>query len=395
MPLGPCAGAAHHSAGGSASRTRAMPPQRHRALSDRLRVRRTGASVDPGTPPRRRGTVTRCSGPWDCGSITRPSVLRSSKRCGRPTEPNVHGDALRFVVMGPLLQRLAVGGKWRFVAGGGSQLAVGGGWRLAVGSPWGLSLTNKMGVLKDSPGPDSHEIRTHRQGRCATCPTGAVTGRRGPRGWVERGAYRSRSFVGRLHDPGPASGADHHVLGEGPCTPQKCGTWGAWPLRHRGGGCIRGEGTAEAAPEAVRQAVGGGCPSGRGQLLPVTNAIEAGTWRQGDSGWAWVGHPEGGKVTCPPSNASLGGCPTALNTRCAEAAPGAQTCPSLPITSPSLGVDAQGGRGVESMRNGGRAHAPKHRPRQKTPKGVRAINDPLALSAWCTESAQRYDLVSA
>ena len=51
-------------------------------------------------------------------------------------------------------------------------------------------------------------------------------------------------------------------------------------------GCIRREGTAEAAPEAVRQAVGGGCQSGWGRLLSVTNAIEAGTWRQGDSGWA-------------------------------------------------------------------------------------------------------------
>ena len=47
-------------------------------------------------------------------------------------------------------------------------------------------------------------------------------------------------------------------------------------------GCMRREGTSE----AVRQAVGGGCQSGWGRLLSVTNAIEAGTWRQGDSGWA-------------------------------------------------------------------------------------------------------------
>ena len=52
-------------------------------------------------------------------------------------------------------------------------------------------------------------------------------------------------------------------------------------------GCVRREGAAsEAAPEAVRQAVGGGCQSGWGRLLSVTNAIEAGTCRQGDSGWA-------------------------------------------------------------------------------------------------------------
>ena len=49
--------------------------------------------------------------------------------------------------------------------------------------------------------------------------------------------------------------------------------------------CRRG-GTSEVAPEAVRQAVGGGCQSGWGRLLSVTNAIEAGAWRQGDSGWA-------------------------------------------------------------------------------------------------------------
>ena len=44
-------------------------------------------------------------------------------------------------------------------------------------------------------------------------------------------------------------------------------------------GRIRRERTSEAAPEAVRQAVGGGCQSGWGQLLSVTNAIEAGAWR--------------------------------------------------------------------------------------------------------------------
>ena len=48
-------------------------------------------------------------------------------------------------------------------------------------------------------------------------------------------------------------------------------------------GCIRREGTSE----AVRQAVGGGCQSGWGRVLSVTTeATEAGTWRQGDSGWA-------------------------------------------------------------------------------------------------------------
>ena len=40
------------------------------------------------------------------------------------------------------------------------------------------------------------------------------------------------------------------------------------------------------APEAVRQAVGGGCQSGWGRLLSVTNANEPGTCRQRDNGWA-------------------------------------------------------------------------------------------------------------
>ena len=53
-----------------------------------------------------------------------------------------------------------------------------------------------------------------------------------------------------------------------------------------GQGCIRREGISEGAPEAVRRAVGGGCQSGLGRLLSVTNAIKPGTWRQGDSGWA-------------------------------------------------------------------------------------------------------------
>ena len=42
--------------------------------------------------------------------------------------------------------------------------------------------------------------------------------------------------------------------------------------------------------EVVGQVVGGGCQSGWGRLLSVTSAMEAGTWRQGDSGWApWRG----------------------------------------------------------------------------------------------------------
>ena len=53
-------------------------------------------------------------------------------------------------------------------------------------------------------------------------------------------------------------------------------------------GCIGREETSE----AVRQAVGGGCRSGWGRLLPVTNAIEAGTWRPGQ-------RPGGGAYLLP------------------------------------------------------------------------------------------------
>ena len=67
-------------------------------------------------------------------------------------------------------------------------------------------------------------------------------------------------------------------------------------------GCIRREGTSEAAPEAVRQAVGGGCQSGWGRLLSVTNAMEPGACRQW-LGTSWV--PWRGGDTCPPSYASL------------------------------------------------------------------------------------------
>ena len=45
---------------------------------------------------------------------------------------------------------------------------------------------------------------------------------------------------------------------------------------------------------------GGGCQSGWGRLLSVTNAIEAGIWCQGDSGWAYAGRPgERGRYLCP------------------------------------------------------------------------------------------------
>ena len=51
-------------------------------------------------------------------------------------------------------------------------------------------------------------------------------------------------------------------------------------VRGQGGrSASEGEGTSDAALEAVRQAVGGGCQSGWGRLLSVTDAIEAGICR--------------------------------------------------------------------------------------------------------------------
>ena len=79
-----------------------------------------------------------------------------------------------------------------------------------------------------------------------------------------------------------------HGMPSGPCKLQtRYLAHGAWCTAHSAvQGCSRREGTSEGAPEPVRQAVGGGCQSGWGRLLSVTNAIEADTCRQGDSGWA-------------------------------------------------------------------------------------------------------------
>ena len=63
-------------------------------------------------------------------------------------------------------------------------------------------------------------------------------------------------------------------------------------------------------------AVRGGCQRGWGRLPSVTHAIETGTWRQWDSGWAFAGRPGGGGGgTSPCSNASLGLPPPLLQTK--------------------------------------------------------------------------------
>ena len=70
-----------------------------------------------------------------------------------PTEPDVHGDALCLIVMGPFLrQRLAVGG-WRLAAvAGWRQLAVGGWWSLGAVLKGFHEPKKKISVLKDNPG---------------------------------------------------------------------------------------------------------------------------------------------------------------------------------------------------------------------------------------------------
>ena len=62
------------------------------------------------------------------------------------------------------------------------------------------------------------------------------------------------------------------------------------------------------ASEAVRHAVGGGCQSGWGRLLSVTNGTELALAVRETVAGRWLGTLEGvGGLPCPPSNASRGG----------------------------------------------------------------------------------------
>ena len=89
-----------------------------------------------------------------------------------------------------------------------------------------------------------------------------------------------------------------------PASPEGCGGMLRSGDRVQWGKASKGR-DLRGAPEAVGQAVGGGCQSGWGRLLSVTNAIEAGTRRQGE--WLGIGWPpwRGGGGALPPSNASL------------------------------------------------------------------------------------------
>ena len=109
--------------------------------------------------------------------------------------------------------------------------------------------------------------------------------------------YRSFEVAEEVRSGGGGGGVSLALNGRAARTQkeQEMREWGStqtraykWGLarhpRTRAQGCIGREGTSEV--EAFRQAVGGGCQSGWGRLLSVTNAIEAGTCRQGDSSWA-------------------------------------------------------------------------------------------------------------
>ena len=94
-------------------------------------------------------------------------------------------------------------------------------------------------------------------------------------------------------------------------------------------GCIEWEGTSEAAPEAVRQAVGGGCQSGYCRLrMPLKPALRVrGQWL--GIGWApW----RGGGVP-PHTGTQRGRLWTACGQRCVDSK-NSQTTPQQPAQPP-------------------------------------------------------------
>ena len=128
------------------------------------------------------------------------------------------------------------------------------------------------------------------------------------------GGGGGRTLRGPDAEPrGGVAGLDPPHLGRLICWPPPHDCYG-----HVGSpaqGCIRREEASNAAPQAVRQAFGGGCKSGWGRLLSVTNAIEAGTCRQGEAGPS-LGAMEGGGGCLPlfqciagPAQHAMGGGP--------------------------------------------------------------------------------------
>ena len=101
------------------------------------------------------------------------------------------------------------------------------------------------------------------------------------------------------------------------------------------------KGASEAAPEAVRQAVGRGCQSGCGRLLSVTNATGAGACRHGGSGWPQAGGPGGGVGIPPPLQMHLPPPPAFPSRPLARAVAGSRE-----------GGDAQGRPGTSGAASG-------------------------------------------
>ena len=207
------------------------------------------------------------------------------------------------------------------MVGGGWRLAAVGGWRLAVGRPSGQSLRavlNKKNLGPKGPPcqylctvaslrgpalgahcPHAHTDRPLMNAEqvprtmapprsCAVQWSCGDMRRRPPPPPCARNARRAGGSGDAVSSAQKASHSaralsNAHCLppteqcspspGQPPAPPPPLpGSHSALPL-----GCIRRAGTSEAAPEAVRQAVGGGCQSGWGRLLSVTNAIEGGT----------------------------------------------------------------------------------------------------------------------
>ena len=105
-----------------------------------MHTRLTGHHSPDGNTARGRATEMSES----CTRKSTRAVLNAKKKKRTfvtPTETNVHGGSVCFLVMGPsVLQRLAVGSWWWLAAVGGWRLVTVGGWRLvAFGGGWRLA----------------------------------------------------------------------------------------------------------------------------------------------------------------------------------------------------------------------------------------------------------------
>ena len=178
----------------------------------------------------------------------------------------------RRACAGQTFPRVQEGGFWgpRFRALPGPQLQADTrglmGWRRLPWRPPKISLQQYDMLLALGGHAVGGRVLSHRSPR----PMDAFV-------WLRHTARQDRGgIVGDL--PGLGAGAVPHIA----CCLRAMipSTYSVQTRR------IRREETPEAAPGALKSAVGGGCQSGWGRLLSVTIAIEAGTCRQGDSGCA-------------------------------------------------------------------------------------------------------------